>query len=120
MILGSYISRLWPILFGLAILLKHDYKINFKILILIFILSEVLVFLSGERSSFFFINLSAIFLILTMKDNKKIRLITLTISLILITIISAINSDAKKRIIDKTFKQMNLSNFVDEAKNRKQ
>ncbi|WP_082256596.1 O-antigen ligase family protein [Candidatus Pelagibacter communis] len=116
LILGSYISRLWPILFGLAILLKHDYKINFKILILIFILSEVLVFLSGERSSFFFINLSAIFLILTMKDNKKIRLITLTISLILITIISAINSDAKKRIIDKTFKQMNLSNFVDEAK----
>ena len=44
LILGSYISRLWPILFGLAILLKHDYKINFKILILIFILSEVLVF----------------------------------------------------------------------------
>ena len=37
LILGSYISRLWPILFGLAILLKHDYKINFKILILIFI-----------------------------------------------------------------------------------
>ena len=116
LILGSYISRFWPILFGLAILLKHDNKIDFKILILIFILSEVLVFLSGERSSFFFINLSAIFLILTMRDNKKIRLITLIISLMVIAIISLLNSDAKKRIVDKTFRQMNISNLIGESK----
>ena len=61
LILGSYLSRLLPLLFGLFILLK--FSLNRKVQILIFplfILTEVLVFLSGERTSFFFINLSAI------------------------------------------------------------
>ena len=57
-ILGSYLSRLWPILFGLSIMI---FKQNNK-LILLFILSEVLIFLSGDRTAFFYINLSAIFI----------------------------------------------------------
>jgi len=108
LILGSYLSRLWPIFFGLSIFfLKKDNKLFF-VLIIIFILSEVLIFLSGERVAFFYINLSAIFVILFSNKLLKLRLITLVSSLILISIITYFNPTAKERIIDKTFQQMNI------------
>ena len=84
-----------------------------KILILIsfiFIFSESLIFLSGERSSFFFMNLSAIYMLLMLKNYKKFRLIILTFSLALILIITQVYPSAKNRIVDQTIIQMNLLN----------
>ena len=52
-ILGSYLSRLWPIFFGLSIIIYKEKKNYFYFYIIIFILSEVLIFLSGDRSAFF-------------------------------------------------------------------
>ena len=54
-ILGSYLSRLWPIFFGLSIFFIKKKNKLFYLFILVFILSEALVFLSAERSSFFYI-----------------------------------------------------------------
>ena len=105
-ILGSYLSRLWPILFGLSIMI---FKQNNK-LILLFILSEVLIFLSGDRTAFFYINLSAIFIIFFSKKLFKLRLATLMISLLIIIAVNLFNSDSKERVIDQTMAQMNLSN----------
>tara|TARA_B100000795_G_C22803441_1_gene443271 strand:+ start:3733 stop:4998 length:1266 start_codon:yes stop_codon:yes gene_type:complete len=110
MILGSYLSRLWPIFFGLSILFFKKKDKLFIILVLIFILSEVLIFLSGERTAFFYINLSAIFVIIFSHKLFKLRLITLVSSLLLLLIISYFNPSAKERIIDKTLTQMNLNN----------
>jgi len=108
LILGSYLSRLWPIFFGLSIfLIKRKDKL-FIFIMLIFILSEVLIFLSGERVAFFYINLSAIFVIFFSDKLIKLRLITLLVSLSLIVSISYINPKAKERIIDNTISQMNL------------
>jgi O-antigen ligase len=108
-ILGSYLSRIWPIFFGLSIInLKKKNKIFF-LLILIFILSETLIFLSGDRTAFFFINLSAIIVILCSKNLLKLRLITLSSSILLIIIISVINPNAKERVFDQTIQQMNLT-----------
>ena len=71
-ILGSYLTRLWPIFFGLYILISNKNikknKYLFLIFISIFILSEKLIFLSGDRAAFFYINLSAIFVILFSKS----------------------------------------------------
>ena len=61
LILGSYISRLWPIFFGLSIFIFKKKDKLFFLFILTFILSEALIFLSGDRSAFFYINISAIF-----------------------------------------------------------
>ena len=113
MILGSYLSRLWPIFFGLSLTLLNKKNKMFYLLILIFVLSETLIFLSGDRSAFFYINLSAIFVILFSKNLKKLRMTTLFLSLFLILLISLINPNAKERVIDKTLYQMNL---VDEEK----
>ncbi|WP_440677262.1 O-antigen ligase family protein [Candidatus Pelagibacter sp. HIMB1587] len=109
-ILGSYLSRLWPIFFGLSIFyLKKKDKLFF-LFILVFIFSEALIFLSGDRSAFFNINLSAIFVILLSQKLFKLRLITLCSSIVLLLIISFINPTAKERVFDQTIKQMNLQN----------
>ena len=107
-ILGSYVSRLWPIFFGLSIFVIKQKKKLFFLFILTFILSEALIFLSGERSSFFYINLSAIFVILFSQKLLKLRLIILLSSILLLVIISFINPTAKERVFDQTLKQMNL------------
>ncbi len=114
LILGSYLSRLLPLLFGLYI-----YNINnisskkklFGILIgLALIFSECLVFLSGERAAFFFINLSAFFMIVFLKGYKLVRTFTLLISFLTIIIIVNFQPNTKTRILDLTLKQTKIFN----------
>ncbi len=107
-ILGSYVSRLWPIFFGLSIFIFKQKDKLFFLFITIFILSEVLIFLSGDRSAFFNINLSAIFVILFSQKLLKLRLFTLITSILLLIIISFVNPTSKERVFDKTFNQMNI------------
>ena len=109
-ILGSYLSRLWPMFFGLSLLFINKKNKSFFLFILIFILTECLIFLSGNRTSFFYINLSAIFIIFFSEKLKKIRLLTLISSIVLLIIISIINPTAKERVFDNSLKQMNLVN----------
>ncbi len=106
LILGSYISRLFPILFGLFVYLdlKNKNK-NKKLLILvtlIFILSEGLIFLSGERLALFFMNFSAVFIILMIKNYRIYRLWTYIFSICLITILLILFPNSKERLIDQT------------------
>lgn len=111
-ILGSYLSRLWPIFFGLSIFLFKQKDKLFFLFILIFILSEALIFLSGDRSAFFNINLSAIFVILFSQKLLKLRLFTLLSSIFILIIISFINPTAKERVFDQTINQMNLGGTI--------
>ena len=112
-ILGSYLSRLWPIFFGISIFIFKEKNKIFLIFISIFILSEALIFLSGDRAAFFNINLSAIFVILFSQKLLKLRLTTLFASILLIIIISFINPAAKERVIDQTIIQMNLKKIIE-------
>ena len=114
LILGSYVSRLWPIFFGLSIFFLKKKDKFFFILITIFVLSEILIFLSGERVAFFYVNLSAIFVIFFSNKLRNIRLIILITSLSLIVILSYFSPAAKIRIVDQTIKQMNLANTEEE------
>ncbi len=116
LILGSYLSRLWPILFGLSLFFVDKKTKIFLFVVLIFILSEVLIFLSGERASFFFINLSSLFIILFSKKLIKFRIVILLCSLMVIIFISFLNPGAKERIIDKTINQMILEKSEKEEK----
>lgn len=104
LILGSYLCRFFPILFGLFIYVDKKKKSK-KLLFLItsiFILSEGLIFLSGERLALFFMNLSAIFIILMIKNYRKYRFWTYMISLFLIFILSNLFPNSKERLIDQT------------------
>ena len=111
LILGSYLSRFFPIFFGISTLIIDKFKqkrITF-FLALTFILIEVLIFHSGERTSFFYLNLSAIFMIIFLKNHKKLRLFAIIASLLLITIFTFIDNTAKKRMIDRTINQGGIS-----------
>ena len=107
-ILGSYISKMWPIFFGLSILINKQNKSFTYLLVLIFILSETLIFLSGERAAFFFINLSTVFILIFSKNLLKLRLISFLASGLLLIIISNFYPIAKQRIIDLSLEQINL------------
>ena len=111
LILGSYLSRLFPLLFAGMIFRYETFKKKdfiFYLVILIFILSEVLIFLSGERAAFFYLNLSAFFILFLSTNYKKIRLFTLSSSLFLIIIITNFSPQFKERIVDKTIEQIGI------------
>ena len=104
LILGSYLARFFPILFGLFIFLDQSKK-NKSVLFfltIVFILSEGLIFISGERLALFFMNLSAVYIILMLKEYKIYRLWTYIVSLSLIVVMMSLFPTSKERFIDKT------------------
>ena len=112
LILGSYLSRLFPILFGLSIFLKLNKKI-FSAMCLLFVLVESLIFISGERSSFFYMNLSAVFMIIMLKDIKILRFSIWILSFIIIIFIAGASDSTRSRMIDHTLEQTGLSAKVE-------
>ena len=112
LILGSYLSRLFPFLFASLIYLNNKDLISkkyFYFFAIIFVLSDILVFLSGERSAFFYLNFSTFFLIIFLTNYNKLRLITFFISIILIFIISIYSPKYKTRMIDNTIQNSFLN-----------
>ena len=118
-VLGSYLSRLFPIFLGLTFFLYKDKKNYILLISFVFILIEVLIFLSGERVAFFFNTLAAVFVILMLKDFKKIRFFSFLVSIIIILAISMYDDSAKKRIWDQTIYQIGINskhlNFFSEG-----
>jgi len=109
LILGSYLCRLFPVFFSMLIFFyKKISKTEYLLSCLIFILVEVLIFLSGERAAFFLMNLSSFFILIAIKSFKKLRFIILVISLSIILIISLALPNTKQRVFDQTFNQMHL------------
>ena len=109
LIMGSYLSRLFPIFLGITFYLYKEKKGILILLSIIFVSIEVLIFLSGERASFFFNTLAAIYIIIMIKDFKKIRLFSFIASIVLIFLISNFDNAAKNRIVDETISQMGLN-----------
>ena len=106
LILGSYLSRLFPIFFGMIIFF---YNKNFIVILLgfiSFILIDILTFLSGERSALFYLLISSIFIIFFMKEWKYARIATLLLSFVTIFSISYINSSFKERVVNYTVEQI--------------
>ena len=104
--LGSFLSRLFPLLLALMIVLKVREKYLAIVGGLLFILIDVLVYLTGERTSFMYMMLSSLFIVLLVDRLKYIRLITLLLSLGLIIGITFISPIVKKRMVDTTVEQV--------------
>ena len=112
-ILGSFFSRILPIFLALTIYL--DFKKKYKILIIVFffILIDILVYLSGERTAFFFLIFSSLLMVFLVGNFKYLRISAFLLSISIIFFISILNPSIKNRMIDKTLVQTNiLSNEV--------
>ena len=107
LIMGSYLSRLFPILFALF-LVKKKQKYEIYFIGLLFILVDVLIFMSGERSAFFFLNLSTVFIIILIKEYQKFRLTTFIIAITCVLILSLNSSKLTDRMFKGPAEQMGI------------
>ena len=115
LIMGSYLSRLFPLLFALFLLKKK--KGNFEVYYIggLFILIDTLIYISGERASFFFLNLSTLFIIILIKKYQIFRLFTFVCALVLI---AGLTFSYKKLADRMIFSTLNSLGFLKE--NQKQ
>ena len=113
LIMGSYLSRLFPLLFALF-LVKKKKKFELYFIGILFILVDVLIYVSGERSAFFFLNLSTIFIIILIKDYQKFRLATFIIAIICITFLSLNSSHLSERMFKVPAKNMGVIKSSDD------
>jgi O-antigen ligase len=107
LVMGSYLSRLFPLLFGLF-LLKKNSKFEVYYIGVLFILIDVLIYISGERASFIFLNLSTLFIIILIKKYQKFRLFTFIFALVLIAGLTVCYDKLADRMITDTFRSVGL------------
>ena len=110
--LGSYLSRMLPMFFASLIFLNKENnntnKNYFYYFSFLFILVDILIFITAERTSLFIVNFAAIILIITLINFKKLRFITLILSISIFSIISIYYPAAKIRIVDQTLDQIGI------------
>jgi len=105
--MGSYLSRLFPLLFALF-LVKKKQKFEVYFIGLLFILTDVLIFMSGERAAFFYLNLSTVFIIILIKEYQKFRLVTFIIAIVGVFILSLNSSNLNQRMFKGPAEDMGL------------
>ena len=110
LILGSFLSRNYPIFIGLFLILLNSSKISKKITYLTYVVLSfvpVLVFISGERSAFFYIIITMIYITLFCLKYVKFFLL---ISTFLISIIAFNNyGNFANRIFSETKIQLTIN-----------
>jgi hypothetical protein len=87
LILGSYLSRLYPLFFAIFVVRSNKSWLEIVFVSILFILIDVLIFFAGERASFVLFNLSTIFVIIFISNYKLLRIGLFTFSLFIITIL---------------------------------
>ena len=97
LIMGSYLSRLFPLTFALF-LVKQKHKFEIYFVGFLFILVDVLIYMSGERAAFFFLNLSTVFIIILIKEYQKFRLVTFVIAMVWVFILSLNSANFSNRM----------------------
>lgn len=117
LILGSYLSRLLPLLIFCFFYLK----INRKIILISLIFSVLLILLSGERTAFLFSILLIIYLIVQIKDFRVSGLILFFFLFIFSLLFFQLNSNVKKRfeqtIVELGFSKINKPGYEISEKN---
>ena len=107
LIMGSYLSRLFPLLFALF-LLKPKKTLELYYIGALFVLVDVLIYISGERTAFFYLNLSTLFIIILIKNYQKFRLVTFIFALMFISILTVSSDQLANRMIISPMKSMGL------------
>jgi O-antigen ligase len=98
LIMGSYLSRLFPLLFALFIV-KEKKKIELYFMTLFFLLLSGLVLISGERAAFFLFFLSFVIINIFIKSYVKLRLVLSVSSVIVVIIIISSFNQVKNRMV---------------------
>ena len=109
LILGSYLARLFPLLFALFVVRSNKHPLEVYVISILFLLIDILIFLAGERASFVLLNLSTIFIILFISNYKWLRAGIFIISLCLITFLTLTNERLHDRYIASPIKSIGIN-----------
>ena len=121
LIIGSYLARMLPLLIGLFIISYQNKSSNKKLMFCAFVILVFgLIFLSGERASFFLslISLFTITILFNFKLTHKLSVILIMISLIFTY--SILSPKIVERVYNETYAQLNafIFNINDEKDER--
>ena len=108
LILGSYLSRLFPLFFALFIVRDKKNSLEVYSISFLFILIDVLIFLAGERTAFVLFNMSTIFIIIFISQYKLMRLGVFLISLIVISFFTMNDAKLYNRYIVSPIQSMGI------------
>ena len=109
-VLGKYLAVWSATITGILLTKKIFKKEKLFLSGLVFILADVLVFLSGQRVAFFMLIFSTVLILLIYKKYKFLRITTLVVSFVTTFLILFFNENVQKQMIDKTVKQLSLNN----------
>ena len=113
-IMGNYLARMLPIMFSLII---YNFGKNHLLMyasLLLFILTDVLIYVSGERTAFLLLLLSSFAIIVSIERYKLLRIISMLLSILIIAGITFHNEDIRNRMIGHTFDQMAIDKYDNE------
>jgi len=110
-ILGGYLSRLFPLVFALAITVINPNRkyLYYVFILMLLVLTDVLVYITGERTALGLMLISSITIIFLIKQFKFLRIISLILSFLIIIYFSYSNDAIKKRNIDTTLNQVGIN-----------
>ena len=108
MVLGSYLARLFPLLFGLIILQYEGSKKSLLFIFILLILTDVIIFLSGEKTSFFLFILSTIIVICCANKFRALRIFAFMVSILIIIIFTFQFDNVKTKMLDDTLAETNI------------
>jgi len=109
LIMGSYLSRLFPLMFALFVIKEKKNIYESYSLGIVFILTDILIYISGERAAFVLFNISTIFIIILIREYQKFRLVTFIVALFFIGLITYFDDNIRKRMINTTIEQIGLT-----------
>lgn len=110
-IIGRYISYLSLFTFAL---IYQNLKITKKIILLsvvFLVVSEVTVFLSGERAPLLYITLFIFLIIIFLRQYRNYLITSLLVSIIILGLIMQINPTAKTRVINHSINEISETRF---------
>ncbi len=105
-ILGGYLARLFPLLLAVLIYTFDVKKFHVVLILFILILTDLLIFISGERTALGLLFLSTVFIVTFLSKYKRIRFYSFLVSILLMILIAVLNPTIKERNIDKTINQL--------------
>lgn len=111
LILGSFISRVYPIILGLTFFLKKEKNFLYSKLGIILYLSFLLgILVSGDRTALIYFLGTTLFMTIFLKNFRKFFILIVFTASLIIVIITSINPTFKIRFIDRTLNEdLNIS-----------
>ena len=122
MIVGSFLARLFPLIMAFGVLMSNRGMKYLNIICVIFlVLTDIIIFLSGERTSFGLLVITNLFYIIYINKFKIFRIIGFSISLIVIFLIINFSETSKNRMVTQTlndfgvFEKNSVSTEIDKS-----